>query len=546
MPSTQHRAPHTPGKTLPGPRRFGSRPIAHWLAALLAGGLHTLAFAPTPHGGWLQLPLLGLLFWLTSRASGPLGALATGWAFGFGNFVTGVYWVYISMYVYGGMPAPLAGGALVLFALYLGIFPGLATGAWHAVAARWGRTGTSASVPTALSAVLSAAAFGSAWALCEWLKGTLFTGFPWLSSGYAQVDGPLGGVASVIGVYGVGFAAATVGALLAQAVAAVLQRRLALTGVTFAIALLIAVAAVGTASLRFTTQNEAPLTVRLLQGNIPQDIKFEQTGLDHSIDLYRQLILEKPADLIITPETALPILIDDTPVDFAVAVRDFVDRTGSSVLLGAAGVLHPDGVPAYTNSVFGVTPNSKVLYRYDKHHLVPFGEFVPWGFHWFVNLMNMPLGDFARGPIVQTPFVVKGERFSVDICYEDIFGEDIAESLRGQAEPASVLVNSTNLGWFGNSIALDQHLQIARMRALETQRPVLRATNTGSTAAIGPDGSVRGRLKPFTVGSLDTTVQGTNGLTPYVRFGNAPILALALGLLGLAVLYGFANRRRNS
>jgi apolipoprotein N-acyltransferase len=389
--------------------------------------------------------------------------------------------------------------------------------------------------------LLSAAAFGATWQVGEWLRGVVLTGFPWLSSGYAQVDGPFAGLAPFIGVYGAGFATAVAGALITLGVLA-LYRRQTIEAMLSVVALVVlcGVSAVAGAQ-RFVVPADAPLTVRLLQGNIPQDIKFEQSGLDHSIDLYQHLITEKPADLIVTPETALPILINDTPRAFAETVRAFADSTGTAILLGAAGTVEQDGHLAYTNSTFGVTPGQNQLYRYDKHHLVPFGEFIPWGFHWFVDLMRMPLGDFARGPVVQTPFVVKGERFSVDICYEDIFGDDIAESLRGQAQPASVLVNSTNLGWFGDSIALDQHLQIARMRALETQRPILRATNTGTTAIIDSDGTVQGRLPVFTVGSLDGTVQGTRGLTPYVRFGDAPLLTVSLVLIAFALL---RNRKR--
>jgi apolipoprotein N-acyltransferase len=179
---------------------------------------------------------------------------------------------------------------------------------------------------------------------------------------------------------------------------------------------------------------------------------------------------------------------------------------------------------------------------------VPFGEFVPWGFRWFVNLMNIPLGDFARGAPVQRPFLVNNQPIAVDICYEDIFGEEIARTIRESDTPAGVLVNSTNLAWFGDTIALDQHLQIARMRSLETGRPMLRATNTGTTAAIDAHGNVIGRLPPYTAGSLDVTVQGTSGNTPYVTSGNNTVLAVALLLLafGFAFSPGRAEARRKN
>ncbi|WP_320535150.1 apolipoprotein N-acyltransferase [Robbsia andropogonis] len=564
-------------------------------SALGLGVLSTLTFAPVPQGGWLQLPLLAVLFGLLALSRNRLSALITGFLFGVGNFVSGLYWLYISMHHYGGMPAVMAGAAVVLFAAYLALYPALACGAWfvatplsndpasvgplritssdavtNSAAAHATSSDVSAADLSAFNApirglpwrplrldrtpsrpvrarrigrlLLSAVLFGATWALGEWLRGTVFTGFPWLSIGYAQVDGPFEGFAALVGVYGVGFITATCAALLTQCVFGV-RRHANLTGVVCGSTALVLVAlGLGGRWLHFTHPDTAPLTVRLLQGDIGQSIKFSQAGLDHSLALYQQLITAKAADLIVTPETALPIVINDTPERFAQATRAFVDRTGSSLLLGAAGVTDRDGHLSYTNSTFGLSPGQSLLYRYDKHHLVPFGEFVPWGFRWFVQLMQIPLGDFARGAPVQPPFIVKGERFAVNICYEDLFGEEIAANLRGQAMPAGVLVNSTNLAWFGDSIALDQHLQISRMRALEMQRPVIRATNTGTTAAIDANGDVQARLPAETVGALDATVQGMQGTTPYIRFGNVPVLVAALVIL-LGAFAGGRKRR---
>lgn len=525
--------------------------------ALILGALHTLAFAPTPHGGWLQLPVLAALFCLSAHAGRRRAAFCVGLAFGIGNFTTGVWWLYVSMHQYGGMPAPLAALAVLLFAIYLGVYPGLSTSTWYALRSckpKAGQANGTDATPASSAAhrllssspggaLLSAGVFAASWAIGEWLRGMVFTGFPWLASGYAQVDGPLAGVAPLAGVYGVGFAVALGGALLGQCLFALLRRQNR-TAVYAALCLAVLIGAgYGVGALRFTQVSPQWLSVRLLQGNVAQDMKFSQSGFDQSMALYQHLITEKPVDLVVTPETALPILINDTPAGFAQATRSFVNSTGTSVLLGAAGVVERDGKPAYTNSTFGLTPGQSELYRYDKHHLVPFGEFVPWGFRWFVNLMQIPLGDFARGAVVQTPFTVKGERFAINICYEDLFGEEIARNLRHQLNPASVLVNSTNLGWFGDTIALDQHLQISRMRALEMQRPVLRATNTGTTAAIDAYGRVYARLPTFTAGALDTRVQGSTGLTPYIRFGNLPVLILSVLLLVLGGL-SFGNRRR--
>jgi apolipoprotein N-acyltransferase len=544
--------PHS-GMTSPVAQAPGRAvPRWHYLVALLAGAANTLSFAPTPHGGWLEVAIFVFFFaWLT-RTTGWKSAALTGGAFGFGNYVTGVWWLYVSMHDYGGMSAPLAGAALVLFSLYLAVYPALAAGVWSFCA---GHAQTSALDDQPFAPTWHGAfAFASAWAVGEWLRGYVFTGFPWLASGYAQVDGPLAGFAPVAGVYGVGWMLALVAALLVQAIVHVREPVAARKGATrtarvlppalVAVALL--VAGLLLPLVQWTTPANAPLKVRLLQGNVKQEMKFEQAGMVAAINEYQQMITAKPADLVVTPETAIPVIIQQLPEPFAIAVRNFVDSTGTSVLFGAiGGTITPEGrLVDYTNSLFGITPGSHDLYRYDKHHLVPFGEFVPWGFRWFVNMMNIPLGDFSRGAPVQKPFLVHNQPVAADICYEDIFGEEIARSIRDSDTPAGVLVNSTNLAWFGDTIALDQHLQIARMRSLETGRPMLRATNTGTTAAIDAHGNVLARLAPFTVGSIDVTVQGTSGNTPYVTSGNNTVLAVSLFLLAFGFAFGPGVRRR--
>ena len=523
-------------------------PRWHYLVALVAGAANTLSFAPTPHGGWLELALFVFLFaWLT-RATGWKSAALTGGAFGFGNFVTGVWWLYVSMHFYGGMAAPLAGTALVLFSLYLALYPALAAGIWSFCAghASNGRLGDKPFSPTWHGAF----AFASAWAIGEWARGTVFTGFPWLASGYAQVDGPLAGFAPVAGVYGVGWVLALVAALIVQAATrsrettGVVTRtgnaRVVRTLTPAVVALGLLAAGMMLPWVQWTVPSGAPLSVRLLQGNVKQEMKFEESGVMAAINEFQQMITAKPADLIITPETAIPVLAQQVPQPFATAVRQFADSTDSSIVFGAiGGTITPEGqVVDYTNSLFGITPGSRDVYRYDKHHLVPFGEFVPWGFRWFVNLMNIPLGDFARGDPVQKPFMVHNQPIALDICYEDIFGEEIARTVRESDASPGVLVNSTNLAWFGDTIALDQHLQIARMRSLETGRPMLRATNTGTTAAIDAQGKVSARLPVYTKGSLEATVQGTAGETPYVTSGNNTVLAVSLLLLAFGFAFG--------
>ncbi|SAL52338.1 apolipoprotein N-acyltransferase [Caballeronia humi] len=518
-------------------------PFWHYLVAAVLGAANTLSFAPTPHGGWVEIVVFTLFFAWLSRTNGWKSAALTGWAFGFGNFVTGVWWLYVSMHFYGGMAAPLAAAAVALFSLYLALYPAAAAIVWSLVAgrARFDDAEISASKePRFVPTWHGAFAFASAWALGEWLRGLVFTGFPWLASGYAQVDGPLAGYGAVAGVYGVGWVLALVAALIVQALYS--ARRAGVAPALAAAALI--VAGMLLSLVQWTTPANSPLTVRLIQGNVKQEMKFEQEGVNESLALYQRLITEKPADLIVTPETAFPVLAVQVPQDLALSLRNFADTTKSSILFGAVGVtITPEGrATDFTNSLFGITPGSFDVYRYDKHHLVPFGEFVPLGFHWFVKLMGIPLGDLARGPAVQKSFFVRNQPIAVDICYEDIFGEEIARTLRGQEAPAGILVNSTNLAWFGNTIALDQHLQIARMRSIETGRPMLRATNTGMTAVIAANGEVVSKLPTYTTGTLEAHVQGTSGRTPYVTSGNLTVIVVSLVLLALG--FAFAPSRR--
>ena len=572
----------------PATRRLQSAAWLHILGAALLGALNTLSFAPTPGGGWLELLIMAAVFLVLQGARSTAGAALRLGAFGFGNFVTGVWWLYVSMHDYGGLAAPLAWGAVALFSLYLAIYPGLAGALWYRAAGTLGSlSGSHIGTRTGWR---SSVTFAAAWTIGEWLRGLMLTGFPWLSSGYAQVDGPLAGLAATIGVYGVGFALALVAALFVQTVlgwktlpnpgqregrlhpqlAARRGRQASETALPetgtgneaetgtkaparekqrpsrarlapVIVALLVLVAGLLAPLIQWTHPGGPAISVRLLQGNVPQSMKFEQSGVDQSVALYQELITSHPADLIVTPETAIPLLAQELPEPFVQTLRQFVDQTQSALIFGAFGAQMTEQGPTHIrNSLFGLTPRQNGVYQYDKHHLVPFGEFVPTGFHWFVQMMKIPLGDSDSGPAIQKPFSVKGTTIAPDICYEDIFGEEMAESLRQPLPRARILVNTSNLGWFGNTIALDQHLQMARMRSIETGRPLLSSTNTGITAMIDASGNVAGQLTPFTVGSLMGTVQGMDGLTPYIVLGNWPAVTISL----LILLGAFWVRRR--
>ena len=487
------------------------------VVALIAGALTVLAFAP--FGVWpLQIAGLAQVFWLVLRESSIRRGALIGWAYGFGWSVCGVYWLYISMHHYGHMPAWLAALAVALMALLLGAFAALAMGSAVWLGRLW-------SIPRS---VMLLSILPALWMLSEWSRGWVFTGFPWIISGYAHNVSPLAGYAPILGVYGIGWLTALIaGCLLMPS-----------KKIPIGLTALIFLGGLALGAVDWTSAKGQPISVRLLQGNVAQDLKFEAGRLNDSLALYYNLIRAAPADLIATPETALPMLSSQLPPDYLKRLADYAQQSNSHLIVGLAIT---DGPRRYANSVLGLAPDAAAQpYRYDKHHLVPFGEFIPLGFRWFVDLMHIPLGDFTPGAALQAPFAVKDQWILPNICYEDLFGEEIAGQLaasRASGAPvATMLLNVSNIAWYDDSLALPQHLQISQMRSLETGRPMLRATNTGTTAVINQKGKVVARLPQLTSGVLTASVQGYQGMTPYIRAGNSPALALAVAMLGLGWL----------
>lgn len=434
-----------------------------------------------------------------------------------GLFGAGVTWIYVSLHDFGDMPMPLAVVALILLCAYLSLFPAL-TG-W--LAFKW-RTASPGVWPWMVA---------SLWMLSEWLRGTLFTGFPWLAVGYSQAPyGFLTGFAPVVGVYGISLLL-VLGAVwlccwLEQRRA---WRWLSYLGALWALSL-------GLQWINWTQPEGDPVTISLLQGNIPQDLKWREDHILTTMDTYAQLIRESKGRLIVTPEISIPLFHDDVPIDYLADLAAHAIENKGDVLIGMAESTTSDR-NEYYNTMFsmGVSPEQ----RYRKHHLVPFGEYIPLKpvFGWIIQVLNMPLSDFSRGSLEQQPLALAGQRVAINICYEDVFGEEIIMQL----PEASLLVNVSNDAWFGRSIGPWQHLQISQMRALETGRYMLRATNTGITAIIDQRGRVLHKLEMFITAGLHGVAQGYAGATPYVRVGNAWVLGLAglcLIIGGLSAFYG--------
>ena len=476
------------------PARFLGLPSAYWIAALL-GAACVLGFAPFAVSPAPTFALAGL-FLLWRNATSARQAALLGFSWGLGCFLSGVSWIYVSLSQFAGMAAPVAALATLLFCAYVALFPALAGAVFFRWRKRDGR---------------NILLFAGLWMLSEWLRGNLFTGFPWLTVGYSQSPpSPLAGWATVLGVYGVGFIVALIAALLATLFKdGWKQPRLWLS-----IILLLA----GGQLLRampWTQPVGTPVRISLLQGNVPQSMKWDPNRLGLSIDTYLRLAERNPAAITVLPETALPLFFDEVPRD----ILRGLTRHGET-LIGVAVSTQGGG---YTNGAVALTP-ALTASAYAKRHLVPFGEFAPPGFSWFFRLAQIPLSDFTAGSAQQKPLLMAGQQIAPNICFEDLFGEELLANLPA----ATLLVNLSNTAWFGNSLAQPQHLQIAQMRALETGRTMLRATNTGMTAMVTPDGLVAAALAPFTTGALVVEAQGYSGLTPYARWGNALVLLLAI------------------
>ncbi len=522
--------------------RFFNRQFA---IVLVAGCFHAFSIAwpfdfLLAHGQpvwWLQLLAICLLAWQLDQAKTKRGGAWVGWLFAIVMQVATWWWLFISLHTYGGLAAPLAVIAIVGLAAFLALYYAAACALFvHlAPANRLGR------------AVL----FAALWLLAELARVALFTGFPWGEGGYAQLDGPFADIAKIIGVHGLTFAAA----LLAAGVVGQIVRPRWL-GASVIAAALVSAAALGFAlkagagATAFSSTVPSPFSVTLLQGNIAQDEKFQPSGgIPDALKWYQSQLLAASTSLVVTPETAIPLLPNQLPEGYldALANRFVKPAPGMPQTAALIGIPLGNSQQGYTNSVIALKPSSQpstsnTVYQYDKHHLVPFGEFVHPLFKWYLAIVNIPLADFNSGDVSQPSFDWQGQRIAPNICYEDLFGEELAARFADPSAAPTMMVNISNIGWFGNTIAIDQHLNISRMRAIEFERPMVRATNTGATAIIDHTGRVSHLLPRHTRGVLTGSVEGRSGITPYAwwaaRFG----LNLWWGLIGAIILIAACTR----
>jgi apolipoprotein N-acyltransferase len=482
-----------------------------WLA-VVAGASFPLGLAPFDY--WpLALVAVGVLFWLLDDVP-PRRAALFGWAFGVGKYGVGASWIYVSIHDYGPAPVWLAASLVAFFVVAMALFPAALT----YVYARFVRGS---------NVYLNALGFSSCWVGLEWVLTWFLTGFPWLFLGYAQLDNPLRHWAPVGGVLLVSLVAATSVTLLVGAIPRGQSRRR--RGIAVALASLPWLLGASLAQVHWVRPGTAG-TVALVQGNIPQDVKWHPESVAPILHTYQSLSAPYwRHSLVIWPEAAVTL--------FEHEARPFLQAMAAHAHDGGAGFIFgiptferlPDGSAAFGNTAIALGNGEG---RYVKRHLVPFGEYVPLEgvLRGAIEFFDLPMSHAAPGP-AQQPLLRAGQwHLATAICYEVAY----PDLVRRDAQDADVIVTISNDSWFGHSIGPHQHLQMVRMRALENGRYVLRATNSGITAIISPSGKVEATIPEFEAGVLDGTFGGMSGTTPFCRWGNLPVLVLLVVVIAIA------------
>ncbi len=582
---------------------------AGWLqAASLAWPIAGWNLTGTPQGqpdGWLQMASLALLVLALQNSDRAGQALWRGWLFATVWLAGTFWWLFVSMHIYGGLAAWMAVLAVLALAGALALPYALAAAVlcvW-APASRVGQALLFAALWTLAELIRGSWFTGFPWGAGGYAQVDLLAAWaPWVG-----VYG-MGLLAAVLAYVLASLVNSILRAISNWVLAPVSRlnkakartggnalRSITASGVVIGLTALVLLGALffsmtqGAERWRHlalrSSSDAGVLRVWLLQGNIAQDEKFEPgTGMAQALDWYPAQLAQAVSaasggsaaapHLVVAPETAVPLLPQQLNADFwRPLLQGLAQQPETSAISAMVGLPLGSFSQGYTNSAWGITPSSAALalaglqngqlpaaweatggategtYRYDKHHLVPFGEFIPPLFRWFIDMMNIPLGDFSRGGLGQPAWTVAGQRISPNICYEDLFGEEIAVSFRDPQRAPTVLVNLSNIGWFGDTVAIDQHLHISRLRAMELGRPMLRATNTGATAAIDHLGQVTHQLPRLTRGRLEASVQGRTGLTPFARWASRwGLWPLWIGCLvtGCLVIAGRQLSRRRS
>ena len=472
----------------------------------LLGALAVLGFAPFYIFPASIISVAGICyFW--QQAASPRAAWMLGFSYGLGLYCVGIYWIYISLHDFGGMPWWFAGFCTFCLCAFMALFLGLV----GYLSKHFGFL--LISIPVL-------------WGLSDWIRSWIFTGFPWLTLGYSQVPhSPLAGFMPIIGVYGVSvmtaFLAAMIAAWFAQQQSVIWKRN------SIAAFTLIVVAGMQLKAVEWTSPVGKPVSVSLIQGNIAQDVKWSPETAQGTIDQYLAMAQASKAQLIVLPETALPVIASQIDPAITSALTAHAKQNNGNIIIGM--VEYNEQSQVYFNSALSYGSSSTQNYR--KNHLVPFGEFIPLKqvFGWiYRDWLNIPLSDLSRGGQQQVSMRLSGQNIAMNICYEDVFGEEIARNTPN----SSLMVNISNDAWYGKSYAAQQHMQFSQARAIENGRMMLRATNTGATAAIDTHGYVLAHAPHDVKATLNVSAQGYIGSTPYMRFGNWSFIVFCFAAIG--------------
>ena len=506
---------------------------------------------------WLNLLSLAGLFYFWTGSVSPIQAFFKAWTFSTTMLLSTWWWLTISLHTYGGLPVPLTALAVLLLAMGLGLI-------WALLVWLYSKYGNFFH----LNSWLQATAFAACWLISEIIRVYIFTGFPWGTSAYAFINSPLVWFLPFIGIYGLTFLVALSAALLASSFpyfywAKPNIKALVLPIRKFLVVGLILIMPFFLSQVQYT-QSTGWLKVNLLQGNIAQDQKFqENAGIPFALAWYKEQLISNTADLVMAPETAIPVLPQRLPDDYLMGLKQHFETGAGKGQLALIGLPVGSHTTGYANSVMAFGESSDLagrlqirtdkavpaylnhLYRYDKSHLVPFGEFVPAVLLPLTKSLQIPMANFSGAQGLQGTIDIKGQRIAPNICYEDLFGEAMGAWFLDPVKAPTILANFSNIAWFGDTIAINQHLAISKARAIEFERPMIRSTNTGATVVINHLGQLTDQLPRLTRGALLANVEGRQGLTPYAywtaRWDLWPLFIFASLLL---LAFGLSKRKK--